>query len=461
MQYFALSQGFLKETGGRSLEVVRAGVPGMQYYLLGQRVCRYAFAKLHTASWAPRLGRIYEAVMSGARSCPTDGRFGNIRKLDSCTSEAWSNIYSYLHTLYESVAETLPDDSDAEAVGGTESDCDNLDIDQDMPASCSANKKVQYRKLPPGTIHDQWKQYRALGGQGGSKLFYRCWREEFWYMKFRRCRNHAQCSVCLRHKLLIKTYSNDLHARTKQRRLYEDHLKSQYEDRKVYWQWRAEARLHRPVICIVLDGADQAKFGWPRSPIFESHDFDGMQRPRLHVWGAIAHGMFSFLGVMHADVCKSGSTTCEILAHLFTLVSQKTELWKCHLHVQLDNTSGTNKNNTVLAFLAMCVAMGLVTTCSLCFLRPGHTHEDIDQLFGSLAAYVKRMLPVAHSMADFIKCFEDFFEKLKRPHEPVACVRRIDHIRDWKGYFASMGRHLCGIGGPSAPKVFNFIRRKG
>ena len=121
MQYFALSQGFLKETGGRSLEVVRAGVPGMQYYLLGQRVCRYAFAKLHTASWAPRLGRIYEAVMSGARSCPTDGRFGNIRKLDSCTSEAWSNIYSDLHTLYESVAETLPDDSDAEAVGGTES----------------------------------------------------------------------------------------------------------------------------------------------------------------------------------------------------------------------------------------------------------------------------------------------------------------------------------------------------
>ena len=283
------------------MEVVRAGVPGMQYYLLGQRVCRYAFAKLHTASWAPRLGRIYEAVMSGARSCPTDGRFGNIRKLDSCTSEAWSNIYSYLHTLYESVAETLPDDSDAEAVGGTESDCDNLDIDQDMPASCSANKKVQYRKLPPGTIHDQWKQYRALGGQGGSKLFYRCWREEFWYMKFRRCRNHAQCSVCLRHKLLIKTYSNNLHARTKQRRLYEDHLKSQYEDRKVYWQWRAEARLHRPVICIVLDGADQAKFGWPRSPIFES-TYANLDRRHVRLWRTFSHWSVKKL--------SCGSVTC-------------------------------------------------------------------------------------------------------------------------------------------------------
>ena len=443
------------------MEVIPSTGTGVQYYLLGQHVCRAAFAKLHGASWTPRLSRIYEAVLSGARSCPTDGRFGNIRTMDSGNSEVWGNIYSYLHSLYESVAETLPDDSDAESVGGTESDCDKLEIDQDMPATCSEDRKIEYRKLPPGTIHDQWRQFRALGGQGGSKLFYKCWREEFWYMKFRRCRNHAQCSVCLRHKLLIKSYANDLHARTKQRVLYEEHLKSQYQDRKSYWHWRAEARLHRLVICIILDGADQAKFGWPRSPNFESHDFDGMQRPRLHVWGALVHGMFSFLGVMHADVCKSGSTTCEILAHLLTLISQKTEVSKCHLHIQLDNTSGTNKNNTVLAFLAMCVAMGLVASCSLCFLRPGHTHEDIDQLFGSLSSYVKRMLPVARSIGDFIHCFEEFFEKLKRQHEPVAVVRRIDHIRDWKGYFESANRHLCGIGGPSAPKVFNFIYRKG
>ena len=108
--------------------------------------------------------------------------------------------------------------------------------------------------------------------------------------------------------------------------------------------------------------------GWggvPNKCLLKNHDFDAFQRPRLHVWAVIVHGYFVCYTVSDQDVPKSGSTTVDILAYVFTLlVEAGVDLAKTEINLQLDNTSSTNKNNVLFAFCGLCVLMGLVMSIS-------------------------------------------------------------------------------------------------
>lgn len=52
------------------------------------------------------------------------------------------------------------------------------------------------------------------------------------------------------------------------------------------------------------------------------------------------------------------------------------------LRLQLDNTSKDNKNYTLIAYLAMLVHLNLIESIEVHFLLKGHTHNDVDGLFG-------------------------------------------------------------------------------
>jgi hypothetical protein len=184
--------------------------------------------------------------------------------------------------------------------------------------------------------------------------------------------------VCVKHRLLLRELAGDAAGRLKQRLLYDRHLAPQYRDREAYWLFRASARVKQRVLCIILDGMDQAKFAWPRAPFLSPHEFDSYHRPRLHIWGALVHGLFRLLTVSHADVFKGGATTVEVLMHILDKVrGMGVDLHDYHAHIQLDNTSGSNKNNTVLAWAGAICAAGVLGSCALGFLRCGHTHEDL------------------------------------------------------------------------------------
>ena len=73
-----------------------------------------------------------------------------------------------------------------------------------------------------------------------------------------------------------------------------------------------------------------------------------------------------------------------------------------HLWVQADNTPAQAKNSMCLQYLAVLVRRHKFRTTTINFLQVGHTHEDIDQLFGILLALVLRRFviktPQARSM---------------------------------------------------------------
>lgn len=93
-------------------------------------------------------------------------------------------------------------------------------------------------------------------------------------MKFRSLRNHPECGVCVKHKLLIKSLNNHLNAKTCQLQEYHRHLHHQYMDRICYWTNRGKSRSGGGRECVIImdgmDGMDQAKFAFPRHYLLAS-----------------------------------------------------------------------------------------------------------------------------------------------------------------------------------------------
>eukprot|EP00439_Symbiodinium_sp_Y106_P064717 s3991_g10.t1 len=292
--------------------------------------------------------------------------------------------------LYHEVAEELPEndeaeDSDVEG-GANEADDDEDQMvfvrsDSGKSEACMTAGHTDSRKryLPPGSMRDQFQQFLATGhGKCSWYVFWYTWKQNFPNLVFRGKRQHAICSTCTRHRLLISCLDSEA-AKARQRLLYERHLSDQYKDREVYWQARSQSRRREAtdLICVVCDSIDQAKFAWPRAKFLLSKQFDSFHRPRLHVTACLAHGYLANLFMSHSDVRQCGSTTVEILAHtLSEIKEQGVDIAKKNIHVQLDNASSTNKNGTVFAFMGACTQLGIVKSFTASFLRVGHTHED-------------------------------------------------------------------------------------
>ena len=345
----------------------------MRYNFLGQPVCRGAFAALMGVGWSPRLGSLLKAVLEGKRAPPLDARY--MERKNVAPTPITSEVFSYLQSLYESVAETLPlDTKSKKATAG-----DILSGDEDSYATgMIGGPSDELRYLPPGTLYDLWRQYLLTAGQTCSwHTFHACWKKHFSKkLAFRDKYMFSICPVCVQHKLLIRHLSSDLNGRVRQRALFDRHLASQLKDRQCYWSMRASSRLHLKTISIIIDGMDQGKYATPRSKLFESHFFEKYSRPRLHVWGILCHGYVAALSVSDGDAVKGGSTTAELVCWTLTvLMRHGVELDDMTVVIQLDNTGSSNKNNSMMALASYLTQTRAVGRMVLSFLRIGHTHE--------------------------------------------------------------------------------------
>ena len=170
---------------------------------------------------------------------------------------------------------------------------------------------------------------------------------------------------------------------------------------------------------------------------------------------------FCDIYIADADVRKSGSTTCEILGHVLTrLAKLGVDLASAHINLQLDNTARENKNNIVFKTLAIWVCAGLLGMVTVNFLRTGHTHEDIDMIFASLAKYIWRKLHVLETVRDFEVGISNWLRDFNRLYERSRSVFRLFKARNWKEWGQSIPTVITGIKGPGASHSFQFIRKK-
>ena len=97
--------------------------------------------------------------------------------------------------------------------------------------------------------------------------------------------------------------------------------------------------------------------------------------------------------------------------------------WPEELNLQFDNASGDGKNNTVFAFAAYLVKIGLFKRVNVNFMIVGHTHDKCDQYFSRVSTYLETHS--AKTPSAFAKALADAHEKPCKPmvfwvHQTVA-----------------------------------------
>ncbi|CAE7518779.1 cofG [Symbiodinium necroappetens] len=327
-------------------------------------------------------------------------------------------ILSYLQSVYDSTAETLPDVKDGTCEPDEDASvellkdvatCDQDDYAvslaklQQVSAFKDSKKKTNQRKrsvtilrkdgevryLPPGSMKEYWEQ---LNCQRESQkpisfaFFWRVWYQEFAFMKFRSHSNHAVCSTCLRHKLLIRELSSHLLARKEQVKRYHGHLRDQYLDRMTYWSLRGESRLRGGAsVTAIIDSMDQSKTCLPRGACMKSKELSNMQRPKMHLTAVIIHGFSIFLFLSEHDQAKNSSSMIEMMSYSLTMLSKHCLLKHLSVNIQSDNTVREMKNNPFAKWMGSLVSHGATLVLSpACCIFPLLTVDFFFALFSAL-----------------------------------------------------------------------------
>lgn len=250
---------------------------------------------------------------------------------------------------------------------------------------------------------------------------------------------HSKCSLCVRYKLILKRLKRNIPARAAQMSILRSHLAKQYADRTVYWAARAESKMgHKPdgtqVIAVTIDSIDHSKFAVPRSQCMSSKSFAQFIRPCLGVTMAIIHGHCTLIFVSEPHLPHDSSWTSEVIAFSLNVLREQyphIDYRKCHVSLHGDNSSKELKNNSVLRLLSGLTSTRRVRSASLSTLMSGHSHEDIDQSFSSLAAWVQAQSEV-HTTDAFCQTMQSWLDQAQiRPDEPFKKVYRVDQVRAW------------------------------
>jgi hypothetical protein len=129
-----------------------------------------------------------------------------------------------------------------------------------------------------------------------------------------------------------------------------------------------------------------------------------------------------------------------------------------HLWVQLDNTPAENKNRFLLQALAALVDRGIFTSATAAFLRVGHTHEDLDGLWGINQTVLGNALSW-DTPDDIIGLTRKVMESLLTDER--VFVERMDFVRAWKKWGAPLDVRFQGIAnGPGSQHFYRFWRRE-
>ena len=249
----------------------------------------------------------------------------------------------------------------------------------------------------------------------------------------------SQCVTCFLFKQLMAKCKNkeDMKDIRAHRR---GHFKTVYNERVIYHKTRTWAKEYpEEALSMIID----AQTAWrTKGPTMarelgsggfpESFEAFGQQ-----LYGCLVHAdpqdlkhLGGFFGYMVDDSVKGGgNVTCEIIHRTLQILQQHREIWPSLFDLRLDNTTKDNKNAAVLGFLGWLVLIGCFEKVRVRFLPVGHTHEDIDALFGVLMKFLYKgqCFQTIQILMDAI--YESFFQTDAKHAASTRPSQRLQHMR--------------------------------
>ena len=219
--------------------------------------------------------------------------------------------------------------------------------------------------------------------------FNKVWREDDELKKLvpRAWMPFAKCTICVAHRGRLASSTSAL----EREQLYKDievHVQEVRAEKSLYYDNRERGRTQpKEFMSVIIDGADCSKHELPHFAEASKASCDSTNI-KMHVYGALIHGYRSIIATMPDHEAQGHNVTVQMLWQCInTHYREKLYLPKVLL-LQLDNTTKQNKGQYLFGFLSLLVERGVFKKVLLSFLPVGHTHEDIDQLFGRFSIYL-------------------------------------------------------------------------
>jgi len=138
-------------------------------------------------------------------------------------------------------------------------------------------------------------------------------------------------------------------------------------------------------LSIIIDGMDQNHSRLPYGGTQASYTFGIPQ----HLTGVICHGVGAFIYRTYPTIHKGANLTSYIILDQIDKFRERNEgRLPENIYIQLDG-GGENANETLLGLLELLVAKNVAKMILFSRLPVGHTHEDIDAMFGRIWEHCK------------------------------------------------------------------------
>ena len=217
------------------------------------------------------------------------------------------------------------------------------------------------------------------------KYFERLWKRHCSHVKLREMSRFAKCTECTRIRDLMRknTSLKDNDALLDLKRKHHDVVMA---ERAAYYA-KQQLAIRDPdnYLSLIIDGADQSAYSLPYF-VEKSKNLSSKPKMKHKLHGVIAHGIGSWLYAVPMNAGNGCNLTIETLHRVLSDIknARKGQLPQT-LYLQLDNCTGQNKNNYLMAYLSLLVEWGVFKEIEVGYLPVGHTHEDIDQMFSRFA----------------------------------------------------------------------------
>ena len=337
------------------------------------------------------------------------------------------------------------------------------------------------RYLPPGTVSELYIDFcSAFTDRDQSQIpsfttFLRAFKEVNHVLKFRSKGEFTECDTCEVLKTRIKEAKDtDLASVVKAT----NDLKLHYQHVSMSRDLEEALRLMPPtgskaMLVMMTDGMDQAHWSVPRLPGWKgAKRFSTLHRPRCIVQGCwVFHYGLHFIVADKTQPHDSNfvvETIARALEHVRRTSQRLGRPLPREFILWCDNTTRENKNNTVLAYMALLVHRGMFgLTCVACHLE-GHTHNMLDQLYGIIA----RSFQFVDKLEDIWAVIQQLERILNKPSlrqflggaDVEVTVECMEGCRHWTKYLEELNIRLEGgllsAGETPSNHMFVWMHRK-